>query len=202
MPTGLLTPDAAKAANINLVEEGKGLQALHQTLVAYRNNRRAGTAHTKRRGELSGSGKKLWKQKGTGNARMGSRRSPIWSGGATVFGPRTRDFSLKINAKVKTLALRTALTARINDGDVIQVDSFSVSDGKTKSFVQQIQRITDVTKILFVSANLDSETSRAGQNIPGITFQRACDVNAEHLLNCQKVILANGATKTLAERTA
>jgi large subunit ribosomal protein L4 len=129
MPTGFLTIESAKAANLNLVQEGKGQQALHQTLVAYANNRRAGTAHTKRRGELAGSGKKLWKQKGTGNARMGSRRSPIWSGGATVFGPRTRDFSQKINAKVKTLALRTALTARINDGDVIEVARFAVSDG-------------------------------------------------------------------------
>jgi large subunit ribosomal protein L4 len=202
MPTGLLTPDAAKAASLNLVEEGKGQQALHQTLVAYRNNRRAGTAHTKRRGELAGSGKKLWKQKGTGNARMGSRRSPIWSGGATVFGPRTRDFSLKINAKVKTLALRTALTARINDGDVIQVESFSVSDGKTKSFAAQLLKITDASKVLFVTAALDSETARAGRNLPGVTFQRAVDVNAEHLLNCEKVILANGATETLAKRTA
>jgi large subunit ribosomal protein L4 len=202
MPTGLLTPDAAKAANLNLVEEGKGQQALHQTLVAYRNNRRAGTAHTKRRGEIAGSGKKLWKQKGTGNARMGSRRSPIWSGGATVFGPRTRDFSQKINAKVKTLALRTALTARINDGDVIQVESFSVADGKTKSFALALGRITDATKVLFVSAELDEATSRAGRNIPGIHFQRAADVNAEHLLNCQKVILTNGATQTLAQRTA
>jgi large subunit ribosomal protein L4 len=202
MPTGLLTPDSAKAARLNLVEEGKGQQALHQTLVAYANNRRAGTAHTKRRGELAGSGKKLWKQKGTGNARMGSRRSPIWSGGATVFGPRTRDFSQKINAKVKTLALRTALTSRVNDGDVIQVESFAVADGKTKSFATQLSRITDACKVLIVAGEIDEATQRAGRNICGLTLKRALDVNAEHLLNCQKVILTNGATEVLAQRTA
>jgi large subunit ribosomal protein L4 len=202
MPTGLLTPEAAKSASLNLVEEGKGLQALHQTLVAYRNNRRAGTAHTKRRGEVAGSGKKLWKQKGTGNARMGSRRSPIWSGGATVFGPRTRDFSQKINGKVKTLALRTALTARINGGDVIQVDSFTVADGKTKTFAAQLEKITDANKVLLVTGDTDAATLRAGRNIEGLNIQRAADVNAEHLLNCQKVILTNGATQTLAQRTA
>jgi large subunit ribosomal protein L4 len=202
MPTGLLTPDAAKAASLNLVEEGKGHQALHQTLVAYRNNRRAGTAHTKTRNEVAGSGKKLWKQKGTGNARMGSRRSPVWSGGGTVWGPRTRDFSQKINAKVKTLAFRTALTARINDGDVIQVESFTVADGKTKSFAAQLEKITGASKVLFVCGDTDALTLRAGRNLPGLTIKRAADVNAEHLLNCQKVILTNGATQTLAERTA
>src|ERR1700761_739783 len=97
----VLTIEEAKQANLNLVEEGsKGRQALHNAVVAYRANRRSGTACTKTRGEVAGRGKKLWKQKGTGRARMGSRRSPIWVGGGVVFGPRPRDYSKTIPKKL------------------------------------------------------------------------------------------------------
>src|SRR5262249_7283760 len=120
MSANVLTIETAKEAKLNLVEEpGKGRQALHNTIVAYRANRRSGTASTKNRSEVAGSGKKLWKQKGTGRARMGSRRSPIWVGGAVVFGPRPRDYSKTIPKKVKRLALRRALTERVKDGDVL-----------------------------------------------------------------------------------
>jgi large subunit ribosomal protein L4 len=202
MPTGLLTPEAAQSASLRLVEEGKGQQALHQTLVAYRNNRRAGTAHTKRRGEVRGSGKKLWNQKGTGNARMGSRRSPIWSGGATVFGPRTRDFSQKVNKQTKSLAFRVALTARINDGDVVQVPSVQIADGKTKSFATLISKVTDARKVLVVLGEVDANTYRSSRNLPHVFVRLAKDINAEDLLNCQKVILSNGALEVLSQRTA
>ena len=130
MSAQVLTADAAKAAQINLTEGHQGSQALHETVVAYRANRRQGTACTKNRSEVSGSGKKLWNQKGTGNARMGSKRSPIWSGGGVVFGPRPRDYSKKTPKNVKKLALRAALTARINDGAVLTTGAFAIADGK------------------------------------------------------------------------
>lgn len=194
--------EAAKQANLNLTEAKEGTQALHDTVVAYRANRRQGTAHTKRRGEVAGSGKKLWKQKGTGNARMGSRRSPIWSGGATVFGPRTRDYSKKVNKKTRQLAFRAALSARINEGAVISVPSLAIEDGKTKSFVAAVNAITDAKKVLIVGGRFDDNTFRAGRNVQRVQLISADEVNAEQLLNYDKVVLTSDALETLARRTA
>lgn len=201
MAANTLSIEAAKKANLNLVEAEKGSQALHETVVAYRANRRAGTASTKSRGEVRGSGKKLWRQKGTGNARMGSRRSPIWSGGGIAWGPKPRDYSKKIPKSVKQLALRTALTARINDGDVLSVDSFAVSDGKTKSFLGALKKVTDAKKVLVVG-KFDDLTFRAGRNVQSVQLVSADDLNAEHLLNYPKVVLTGDAIETLARRTA
>lgn len=201
MAADVISIEAAKRASLNLTEEGKGARALHQTVVAYRNNRRSGTASTKRRGEVAGSGKKLWKQKGTGNARMGSRRSPIWRGGAVSWGPRPRDYSQKINKKVKQLALRTALTGRINEADVIRVDNFVVADGKTRSFVAAVRAITDAKKVLIVGS-FDEITLRAARNVAWVQMTRSEEVNAENLLNYGKVILTAHAMEVLARRTA
>jgi large subunit ribosomal protein L4 len=199
----VFSTQAAQAANLNLTSEaGEGAQALHETVVAYRANRRQGTAHTKRRGEVAGSGKKLWKQKGTGNARMGSRRSPIWSGGATVFGPRTRDYSKKTNKKARQLAFRAALTSRINDGAVLSVDGLSIPDGKTKSFVAAVKAITDSKKVLIVGGRFDENTFRAGRNVQRVQLISADEVNAEQLLNYEKVVITADALETLARRTA
>lgn len=196
-----LSIETAQAANLNLVEGRKGSQALHQTVVAYRANRRAGTACTKNRSEVSGSGKKLWRQKGTGRARMGSVRSPIWGGGGVVFGPRPRDYSKKTPKGVKQLALRTALTARVSDGDVYSIPSFAVADGKTKSFVSNVTSLIEARKILIIGA-FDELTFRAARNVQQVQLVSAEDVNAEHLLGFEKILLTNDAIETLARRTA
>jgi large subunit ribosomal protein L4 len=196
-----LSIETAQQANLNLVEGRKGSQALHQTVVAYRANRRAGTACTKNRSEVSGSGKKLWRQKGTGRARMGSVRSPIWGGGGVVFGPRPRDYSKKIPKSVKQLALRTALTARVRDGDVYSIASFSIADGKTQSFVATVSGLTDARKVLIVGA-FDELTFRSARNVQKVQLVSAEDVNAEHLLGFDKILLTNDAIETLARRTA
>ena len=104
-----------------LVENGKGTQAVHDTVVAYQAAQRMGTASTKTMGEVAGSGKKPWRQKGTGRARAGSFASPLWRGGGVVFGPKPRDFSKKVSRKTKQLALRKALTERLKAGDVVLV---------------------------------------------------------------------------------
>ncbi len=197
-----LSIEAAQQAHLNLTEPSEATQALHDTVVAYRANRRQGNAHTKRRGEVAGSGKKLWKQKGTGNARMGSRRSPIWSGGATVFGPRHRDFSKKVNRKTRQLAFRAALSARIIEGSVVTVPNLEIADGKTKSFVAAINGITDSKKVLVVGGRFDEMTFRAGRNVQRVQLVNADDVNAEQLLNYQIVVVTNDALETLARRTA
>jgi large subunit ribosomal protein L4 len=202
MSATILSTESAKQANVNLVEGHHGKQALNDTLVAYRANRRQGNANTKNRSEVRGSGKKLWGQKGTGNARMGSKRSPVWSGGGVVFGPRTRDYSVKIPRAIKKLALRTALTARINDGAVMTVPSFIIADGKTKSFIAAVDALSTAKKILIVGQTFDDLTFRSARNVQNVQLVSADDLNAEHLLLYPQVIVTTEALETIARRTA
>jgi large subunit ribosomal protein L4 len=183
-------------------EKRKGLQALHETVVAYRSNRRQGNASTKTRADVAGSGKKLWRQKGTGRARMGSARSPIWRGGGVVWGPKPRDYSKKILPKVKTLAFRKALSCRIEDGDVLVTSDLSIADGKTKTFIKTVGALTDATKILILGDKFDDLTFRSARNVEKVLLFPASDVTAEQLLNCQKIIIVGAALETLARRTA
>src|SRR6478752_4752182 len=118
------------------VEAEKGSQAVHDVVVAYRAAQRSGTACTKTMGEVNGSGKKPWRQKGTGRARAGSFASPLWRGGGVVFGPKPRDFSKKVSKSTKQLALRKALSERLRAGDVVVVDDLKLTSGKTKDFVK------------------------------------------------------------------
>src|SRR5882672_5443833 len=118
-----------------LVEDGSGTQAVHDVVVAYRANQRMGTACTKTAGEVAGTNKKPWKQKGTGRARAGSFQSPLWRGGGVVFGPRPRDFGKKVGRKTKQLALRKALTERLRAGDVVLVNDLKLDSPKTKDFI-------------------------------------------------------------------
>src|SRR6266496_1928615 len=118
-----------------LVEDGKGTQAVHDTVVAYRAAQRMGTACTKNVGEVSGSNKKPWRQKGPCRARAGSFQAPLWVGGGVVFGPKPRDFAKKVNAKTRQLALRKALSERLKAGDVVVVDDLKLGSPKTKDFI-------------------------------------------------------------------
>ena len=124
--SALSTKDAASKLKVDLIENGIGTQALHETVVAYRANRRAGTHSTKTKATVAGSGKKPWRQKGTGNARSGYKSSPVWSGGGVVFGPHPRDYSKKTNKTVKQLALRKAISSRVNAGEVYLIDPISL----------------------------------------------------------------------------
>src|SRR4249920_2890091 len=118
-----------------LVENGKGTQAVHDAVVAYQAAQRMGTACTKNVGEVAGTNKKPWRQKGTGRARAGSFQSPLWRGGGVVFGPKPRDFAKKVNAKTRQLALRKALSERLKAGDVVVVDDLKIASPKTREFV-------------------------------------------------------------------
>src|SRR5881396_186562 len=113
-----------------LIKTGKGTQAVHDTVVAYMANQRQGTSKVKQLSEVRGSGKKPWRQKGTGRARAGSFASPLWRGGGVVFGPKPRDFSKKVNAKTRQLALRKALSERLKAGDVVVVDDLKIASPK------------------------------------------------------------------------
>src|SRR6516165_4742517 len=118
-----------------LVEDGKGTQAVHDAVVAYQAAQRMGTACTKNVGEVAGTNKKPWRQKGTGRARAGSFQSPLWRGGGVVFGPKPRDFGKKVSRKTRQLALRKALTERLQAGDVLLLDDLKLSSSKTKEIV-------------------------------------------------------------------
>src|SRR2546428_401087 len=120
---------------IPLIGNGKGTQAVHDVIVAYHANQRMGTACTKTMGEVAGTGKKPWRQKGTGRARAGSFRSPLWRGGGVVFGPKPRDFSKKVSRGTKQLALRKALSERLRAGDVVVVDALKLGSPRTKDFI-------------------------------------------------------------------
>src|SRR6202044_637489 len=120
---------------LELIEDGRGTQAVHDVVVAHRAAQRSGTACTKNVGEVAGSNKKPWRQKGTGRARAGSFQSPLWRGGGVVFGTKPRDFSKKINRTTRELALRKALSERLKAGDVLIVDALKLSSSKTRDFL-------------------------------------------------------------------
>src|SRR5512147_2670028 len=124
-----------------LIEDGKGTQAVHDVVVAHMAAQRMGTASTKTMGEVAGTGKKPWRQKGTGRARAGSFQSPLWRGGGVVFGPKPRDFGKKVGKKTKQLALRKALSERLSAGDAVLVDELKLESPKTKSFVELLNRL-------------------------------------------------------------
>src|SRR5271155_5118596 len=132
MSAKVLTIEEAKKANLTLIENGKGTQAVHDVVVASRAARRSGTASTKTKATVNLSGKKPWRQKGTGRARAGYASSPVWSGGGVVFGPKPRDYSKKVPKSVRRLALLKALSARIMAGDVLVAEDIKVATPKTK----------------------------------------------------------------------
>lgn len=200
MSATILTAEAAKAANIEIVSNGLYTQAVHETVVALRANRRSGTASVKTKATVNGSGAKPWKQKGTGRARAGYKSSPVWSGGGVVFGPHPRDYSKKISKKTKRVALRKALSARILAGDVLVVSDFTVGTPKTKDFLKLITSLTPEPKTLVIAKDFDSNTKLAARNVQPAQLITSGDVNTEHLLLYKKIVLTNDALAQLAER--
>jgi large subunit ribosomal protein L4 len=193
--------DAASKLKIDLIENGIGTQALHETVVAYQANRRAGTHSTKTKATVAGSGKKPWRQKGTGNARAGYKSSPVWSGGGVVFGPHPRDYSKKTNKSVKQLALRKALSSRLNAGEVYLIDPISLAKPKTKDLVARLgDNLDKKTTALLVIENPDQNVYLASRNHPHLVTVTGDLVNAEQLLLCDKIFITDGALGKISAR--
>ncbi|MDA7865816.1 50S ribosomal protein L4 [Akkermansiaceae bacterium] len=193
----------AEKANIQLIADGsKGGQAVHDLVVAYQANRRSGTAQCKTRGEVRGTGKKMYRQKGTGGARHGDRKAPIFVGGGVAFGPRNRSYAKTVSKKVRTLALRRVLGEKINEGVVHSVGSFEVASGKTKDIVKAIREVTDAARVIIIGKSFTEETYRAERNLTWGLLQTAENVNVEELLFWGDVIIVDDALETLASRTA
>jgi large subunit ribosomal protein L4 len=197
----LSTKDASTKLKVDLIENGIGTQALHETVVAYQANRRAGTHSTKTKATVAGSGKKPWRQKGTGNARSGYKSSPVWSGGGVVFGPHPRDYSKKTNKVVKQLALKKAISSRVNAGEVYLIEPITLDKPKTKDLVAKLGTDLDKkTTALLVLENPDQNIYLASRNHPHLIAVTGEQVNAEQILLCDKIFITEGALGKLSAR--
>jgi large subunit ribosomal protein L4 len=161
-----------REVNFPLIEDGSGTQAVHDVVVAYRAAQRMGTACTKNVGEVAGSNKKPWRQKGTGRARAGSFQSPLWRGGGVVFGPRPRDFTKKVSRNTKQLALRKALSERLRAGDVLLVDDLKLVSTKTKDFLVVMSALELKGSALFVAQSPDKNLRHLAQRQAGLHYGR------------------------------
>ena len=183
-----------------LIENGKGTQAVHDVVVAYNAAQRSGTACTKTAGEVAGTNKKPWKQKGTGRARAGSLRSPLWRGGGVVFGPKPRDFSKKVNQATNRLALRKALSERLSAGDVTVVDDLKLSSAKTKDFISVLDALDLKTTALIVAATIDPVLIQASGNVARVEVTTSDFLNTYQVLRSDKLLFTRGAFEKLEER--
>src|SRR5437588_2415400 len=173
----------------SLVEGGLGTQAVHDVIVAYQANQRMGTACTKNVGEVAGTNKKPWRQKGTGRARAGSFQSPLWRGGGVVFGPKPRDFGKKVGRKTRQLALRKALTERLNAGEVVVLEELKLESAKTKEFVGLLSALELKGSELFIAQTTDKNLSLASRNVPNVALTTHDALNTYHLLRPDKLII-------------
>ena len=187
-------------AGIPSCEGDKGTQALKEVIGAINANNRQGTHSTKTRGEVRGGGKKPWRQMGTGRARAGSIRSPLWVGGGVVFGPKPRDYSKKINAKVKSLAFSRALFDRASAGEIAVIENFVADAKKTKVVNTILGRIAPAGKVLLVDAPFSKGTAQAARNIERVYLQEAAKLNPVDLAKYKKIIVSTKALETIIAR--
>jgi large subunit ribosomal protein L4 len=176
-----------------MIESGKGTQAVHDTVVAYQAAQRSGTACTKNVGEVAGTNKKPWRQKGTGRARAGSFQSPLWRGGGVVFGPKPRDFSKKVNASTKKLALRKALSERLKAGDVIVVDDLTLPNPKTRGFINVLNALEVKGTALIVCAGADKNLTLASRNLQKVALTTSESLNTYDVLRPDKLVFTRSA---------
>ena len=182
------------------VVEGRGTQAVHDAVVAYQANQRAGSASTLTKGEVAGNGMKPWKQKGTGRARAGYRQSPIWRGGGVVFGPKPRKYTKDMPRKVARLAFRRVFSDKIASGDVIVVDKFEFTEPKTKQFVAVLEKLKVGAKTLIVLDVIGREVELAARNVPGVDLVTPANLNTYKLLHCRKLVVSQAALEQLQKR--
>ncbi len=194
------TSSEQEFAGLPVFEGDKGRQALKEVIVAIQANNRQGTRSTKTRGEVRGGGKKPWNQKGSGRARAGSSRSPLWSGGGVVFGPKPRDFSKKINGKVKQLAFSRALFDRASAGEIAVIEKFEFAQPKSKLANTVVGRVAPEGKVLLVDAPFAATASRAIRNLARVSFQAAAKLNALDLAQYKKIIVSAKALDAILAR--
>ncbi len=199
----IVNTSAEKVGDIELKDELFAVDVqtgiLHDVVQMQRANRRQGTASTKTRGEVAGSGAKPWRQKGTGRARAGTRKSPIWRGGGTTFGPKPRDYSYKLPKKVRRLALRMALSARFGEGNLVVLDDFNMPEIKTKDFVKVMDNF-DFDNCLIVTGDDNKTVQLSARNAIGYKVLPVAGLNVYDILKYSKLMLVQSTLAQLEER--
>lgn len=192
---------AEATLELRVAKEENASHIVHRALVRQMANSRQGTASTKTRAEVSGGGRKPWRQKGTGRARAGSIRSPLWRGGGVIFGPKPRDYDVKMNRKERRLALRTALMSRADDLIVVEEFAQQLPQPKTKELTSALARwgIQPTAKVLLVLSEPEENVSLSARNIPTVKLIRANQINVYDILAADKIITTSSALATIQE---
>ncbi len=199
----ILNTKGEKVSDITLNETVWGIEpndaVLYDAITLARNSARQGTADTKTRSEVSGGGKKPWRQKGTGRARQGSIRAPHWTGGGIVFGPHPRSFDKKMNRKERKLALRSALSYKVIESELIIVDKFELADAKTKTAKAILETLAENKKVLIVVNELNDNIVLATRNLKNVILLEVSEVNTYDVISADKMIIEKEAIKSIEE---
>lgn len=172
---------------------------MHHMVVNYLANQRQGTQSTLTRSEVSGGGRKPWRQKGTGHARQGSTRAPQWTHGGVVFAPKPRDYSYTVNKKVRRLAMKSAFSAKASDNDIIVVDSITTDSFSTKAIAAMLKAVGSEKKALIVLPSVDKKVINSARNIQGVKTAQVNELNVYDMLNADKLIIAKDAVAAIEE---
>lgn len=173
--------------------------AMHSAVVNYLANQRQGTQSTLTRTEVSGGGRKPWRQKGTGHARQGSTRAPQWRHGGVALGPKPRSYRFVLNKKVRKLAMLSALSSKVSENEMVVVDAIKTDEFKTKTMVAMLKALGAEKKTLIVLDSVDSKVIRSAANIQGVKTTQANTLNVYDILNCDKFVIVKGAVEKLEE---
>ena len=203
MKFDVLDMNGKKVSEVELSDAVFGItpneKAVHAAVVNFLANQRQGTQSTKTRSEVSGGGRKPWRQKGTGHARQGSIRAPQWTHGGVALGPKPRDYSYRINKKLKRLAVLSALSAKAAAGDMIVIDELACAEYKTKTIVSMLAAIGAEKKALIVTPVADAKIVKSAANIPGVKTTIATNLNTYDVVNANKFVISVDAAKKLEE---
>ncbi|ESA38041.1 50s ribosomal protein l4 [Leptolyngbya sp. Heron Island J] len=194
--------DAGTATlDLSVASEDNAAHIVHRAIVRQMHNARQGTLSSKTRSEVRGGGRKPWRQKGTGRARAGSNRSPLWRGGGVIFGPKPRDFAVKMNRKERRLALRTAFQSRVDDMVVVQGFEEQLSAPKTKEVLSAMQRwgIEPDQKVLMITAEKSDVIHRSVRNVPSIKLILATNLNAYDIVLADRLVVTSAALEKIQE---
>lgn len=193
----LLNQKGEKVGDLNLSEEVFGVeynqQVVFDTVIAERAAMRQGTQKAKTRAEVSGGGRKPWRQKGTGRARQGSIRAPQWRGGGVVFPPTPRKYVLKVNKKVAKLAMRCALSSKVREGALIALDDIQLENFKTKSLVEVLKNLKVDGKVLIITNEVNPNLEIAGRNIPNVLTEQVSHISVYQILNASSLVITKDA---------
>ncbi len=204
MPSvNVLDMTGKKVGSVDLSEAVFGIEpneaVMHQMVVSYLANQRQGTQSALTRSEVSGGGKKPWRQKGTGRARQGSTRAPQWTHGGIVFAPKPRSYSFSVNKKVKRLAMKSALSAKAVDSEIIVVDAIKLDEYKTKVVAEMLTAIGVDKKALIVLPEVDKKVIKSAANIKGVKTAQVNELNVYDILNADKLVIVKDAVSKIEE---